>query len=134
MLTSGAVTVVLVLGSERLHSDMYKRYEGQKTSTDETITVIKLDKSGGCIDREDTFMKQTREAATREYFFGDVKRTLSPHIQQIDFSALTIYKIRDSTSHLPLKTLNLLKVSRYSSREDGIHGTRYGRNGRKGIL
>lgn len=87
--------MILVLGSERLHIDMFKRFDGTKTSTDEVITVVKLDKSGGCVDREDTFMQQTREASMKEYFFGDSKRTLSPHIQQIDFSALTIYKLRE---------------------------------------
>jgi polyribonucleotide 5'-hydroxyl-kinase len=87
------VNVVIVLGSERLHSDMIRRFDGQKTTNDDPITVIKLDKSGGCADRDDTYLAQTRQAQIREYFFGDKRRTLSPHTQTVDFNALTIYKI-----------------------------------------
>jgi polyribonucleotide 5'-hydroxyl-kinase len=84
-----------VLGSERLHSDMLRRFSGYRTTTGDTITLVKLDKSGGCVDRDDEFMLQAREASIKEYFFGDVKRTLSPHTQQISFDDATIYKIRE---------------------------------------
>jgi polyribonucleotide 5'-hydroxyl-kinase len=59
--------------------------------------LVKLDKSGGCVDRDEEFMQQMQGAAIKEYFFGDIKRTLSPHTQQIGFDDATIYKIRDST-------------------------------------
>ncbi|KAI9736436.1 MAG: Cleavage polyadenylation factor subunit clp1 [Claussenomyces sp. TS43310] len=95
-----SVNVLLVLGSERLHSDMLKRFSTQRTTSNEPITVLKLDKSGGCADRDDAFMAQTRQAQIREYFFGDRRRTLSPHTQTVDFSALTIYKIRESSAML----------------------------------
>jgi polyribonucleotide 5'-hydroxyl-kinase len=42
-------------------------------------------------------MQQMQGAAIKEYFFGDIKRTLSPHTQQIGFDDATIYKIRDCT-------------------------------------
>lgn len=113
------VNVILVMGSERLHSDMLRRFDGQKTSTDETITVVKLDKSGGCVDREDTFMEQTREAYLKQYFFGDFKRTLSPHFQQIEFKDLTIFKIRERKSTPSLIFSSRLIFS--SFRKDGVH-------------
>lgn len=40
-------------------------------------------------------MQQMQEAAIREYFFGDAKRTLSPHTQQVNFDDATIYKIQE---------------------------------------
>ena len=89
------VNIILVLGSERLHSEMQRRFSGYRTTTGDTITLVKLDKSGGCVDRDDDFMQQSREASIKEYFFGDIKRTLSPHTQQIGFEDVTIYKIRD---------------------------------------
>lgn len=92
-----AVNVIIVLGSERLSSDMLRKFNGQKTSTDDTITVIKLDKSGGCADRDETYLKQFRQAQIREYFFGDSKITLSPHTQQVDFNQITIYKLAERT-------------------------------------
>jgi polyribonucleotide 5'-hydroxyl-kinase len=92
------VNVIISLGSERLHSDMVRRFDGHKTANDDPITVIKLDKSGGCADRDDTYLQQMRQAQIREYFFGDKRRTLSPHTQTVDFNSITIYKIRECKS------------------------------------
>jgi len=95
-----AVNIIIVLGSERLQNDMVRRFENHRSTTDEPITVIKLDKSGGCVDRDERFMQQTRQAQIREYFFGDSRRTLSPHTQTVDFGAVTIYKIHESNAML----------------------------------
>lgn len=62
--------------------------------------MIKLDKSGGCVDPDDAYLEQFRQAQIREYFFGDANSTLSPHTQQIDFSGVTIYKLADCESRL----------------------------------
>ena len=88
----------MALGSERLYSDMLRRFNNQKTSGGDLITVIKLDKSGGCVDRDEVFRQQLRQAQIREYFFGDAKNTLSPHTQQVDFSYLNIYKLADAST------------------------------------
>ena len=47
------------------------------------------------MDRDDAFMQQSREAAIREYFFGDLKRVLSPHNQFVNFDEVTVFKIGD---------------------------------------
>ena len=91
--------MIVVLGSERLYSDMLRRFNGQKTSSGETIAVIKVDKSGGCVDRDESYQEQFRQAQIREYFFGDAKTTLSPHTQQIDFSSVTIYKLAECKTY-----------------------------------
>lgn len=90
------VKILVIIGSERLYNDMLRRYNGQSTGGSEPMVVIKLDKSGGCVDRDESFMKQLRHAQVREYFFGDSKTTLSPHTQQLDFDQLSIYKIAES--------------------------------------
>jgi polyribonucleotide 5'-hydroxyl-kinase len=77
---------------------MSRRFDTHRTTSGESITVLKLEKSGGCADRDDTFMKQTRQHQIREYFFGDSRRTLSPHTQTVDFSGVTIFKIREANS------------------------------------
>jgi polyribonucleotide 5'-hydroxyl-kinase len=87
------VDIILVLGSERLYSEMQRRFLSYRGSAGEPLTLVKLDKSGGCVDRDDTFMQQSREAAIREYFFGDTKRTLSPHNQYVNFDEVAVYKI-----------------------------------------
>lgn len=97
-LLSYIVNTILVLGSERLHSDMLRRFSSYRTSSGESITLVKLDKSGGCVDRDDNFMQQSREAAIKEYFFGDSKRVLSPHNQFVNFDEVTIFKVGDGAS------------------------------------
>lgn len=107
------VNVLIVLGSERLYSDMVRRFSGHRTSTDESISVVKLDKSGGCVDRDDAYMKQARQAQIREYFFGDAKSTLSPHTQQVDFSQVTIYRVAECTCirSLPSSTTGFMHAA-----------------------
>lgn len=111
------VTTILVLGSERLYSSMLKSYDNKPTSSasaaasDERISVIKLPKSGGCVDRDAAFMKGVRESAIRSYFFGNpipstasaalslssasstTNITLSPHAQQLDFNSMSVYNV-----------------------------------------
>lgn len=87
-----AVNILVVLGSERLYSDMMRRFNVQKIGGSPAATVIRLDKSGGCVDRDTDFLQRSQQEQIREYFFGDVRNPLSPHTQQIDASQLTIYR------------------------------------------
>lgn len=89
---------MVVLGSERLYSDMVRRYNGQTTGGGEEKIVIKMDKSGGCVDRDEGYLRQLRQAQIREYFFGDAKNTLSPHTQQVEFSQMNIYRLAECKS------------------------------------
>ena len=43
-------------------------------------------------------MQAVQEAAIKEYFFGDSKRTLSPFTQQVDFDGVAIYRIHEGAS------------------------------------
>jgi len=81
---------------------MVRRFSAHKTGSGEIMTIVKLDKSGGCVDRDDVFMQQMREASIKEYFFGDAKRTLSPHTQQVNFDELSIFKIREGMYQVSL--------------------------------
>jgi polyribonucleotide 5'-hydroxyl-kinase len=96
------VNIILVLGSERLYSEMQKRFSSYTGSDGQPLTFVKLDKSGGCVDRDDTFMQQSREVAIREYFHGDSKRILSPHTQYVGFDEVVVYKIHDRKLSSPL--------------------------------
>ncbi|KIV93579.1 hypothetical protein PV10_04783 [Exophiala mesophila] len=102
-----AVSAIICLGSERLYSDMVKRFDGQATSTrtttnpPETIAVIKLNKSGGCVDRDEAYMQALRAAQIRSYFYGNPRLSngisLQPRQQQVDFSTLTVWRRISST-------------------------------------
>ena len=85
----------MVLGSTRMNAELTKRFAEEKTSLGEPINVVLLDKSEGVVERDEAFLQQSREAAIKEYFFGDARRTLSPQIQQVDFDSLVIYKPSD---------------------------------------
>ncbi|MCJ1477644.1 Cleavage polyadenylation factor subunit clp1 [Lambiella insularis] len=97
-LLTEVVNVLIVLGSERLYNDMSKRFAKQSSSAHESVSVIKLDKSGGCVDRDSEYMDQLRQAQIREYFFGDARTPLSPHTQQIDFSELAVYRFAEPSA------------------------------------
>lgn len=97
-----AVSAVICMGSERLYSDMVKRFDGQptasrsSTATPETISVIKLARSGGCVDRDETYMQALRAAQIKTYFYGNPRLSngisLQPRHQQVDFSTLTVWR------------------------------------------
>lgn len=114
IVTEFAITTIVVLGSERLYSTMVKQYDNQPSASasaaifDERISVLKLSKSGGCVDRDDAFLKATCESQIRSYFFGNPMPTttsaalslstsstsgvtLSPHAQVMDFASLSIF-------------------------------------------
>lgn len=84
-----SVNVVVVLGSEKLYNDMARRHEGGRGS-DEAVAVVKLARSGGCVERDDAFRKSMAELAVRNYFFGSAANPLSPHTTTVDFAALTV--------------------------------------------
>ncbi|KAI5806749.1 Pre-mRNA cleavage complex II protein Clp1-domain-containing protein [Peziza echinospora] len=107
------ISVLVVVGSERLYSDMARKYPSQfQTSSTPTSTttpiVIKLAKSGGCVDRPASFLQQSRNHAVKSYFFGEEpKRTLSPYTMTVDYTAVKIFRLidvegaRGNTSLLP---------------------------------
>ncbi|KAF2083376.1 mRNA cleavage and polyadenylation factor IA/II complex [Saccharata proteae CBS 121410] len=91
-----SINILLVLGSERLHSDLSRRFSSRNgVNSDEPVTVIRLDKSGGCVDRDEDYMKKLRQTQIRQYFFGHGTTTLSPHTHRVDFSALNIFRTID---------------------------------------
>lgn len=67
---------------------------------DEPITILRLTKSGGCVDREESYMRQVRQAQIRNYFFGDSKTALSPHTQVVDSDMVTVFRMGDRKSTL----------------------------------
>ncbi|KAK3306725.1 Pre-mRNA cleavage complex II protein Clp1-domain-containing protein [Chaetomium strumarium] len=92
-----AVNIVVILGSDEIHAQLQRRLENEKTTHGEVISVIQLNRSDGVAERDNDFMKATREAAIKEYFFGDSKRTLSPFTQSVTFDEVAIFKTPDDS-------------------------------------
>ncbi|RHZ59936.1 hypothetical protein Glove_360g62 [Diversispora epigaea] len=82
------VNIIIVLGHERLYSDMTKLYKERPG-----ISVLKLAKSGGVVDRDKTFRRQTQMRKIREYFYGLPKFELSPCSTLINLNEVSIYRV-----------------------------------------
>ncbi|KAJ4334327.1 Cleavage polyadenylation factor subunit clp1 [Didymella glomerata] len=88
-----SVNILITLGSERLYSDLTKRSSPRSGAQDEPVTVLRIDKSGGCVDRSDDYMKSLRHAQIREYFFGHGEDALAPSSMTADYADLNIFQI-----------------------------------------
>ncbi|KAK7750800.1 Cleavage polyadenylation factor subunit clp1 [Diatrype stigma] len=96
-----SANIIVVLGSERVAAEMVRRFvsaPGQRTTLGEPVAVVALDRSGGVVERDAAFMQAVRERAIREYFFGDKRSTLSPFTQQVDFDALSVWRVNEAPS------------------------------------
>lgn len=84
-----------MLHSERIEQDLTRKYANR---SEDPVSIVRLDKSGGCVGRDEAYMKQQRQAQIRAYFFGHGgDNALEPHSQMVDFGDLSIYKVKDGT-------------------------------------
>ncbi|XP_052172397.1 protein CLP1 homolog [Diospyros lotus] len=80
--------VVLVLGQEKLCSMLKKDVLKSKRNID----VVKLQKSGGVVSRDQKLRLKDRSYRIREYFYG-LANNLSPHSNIANFSDFAVYRI-----------------------------------------
>ncbi|GIZ41452.1 hypothetical protein CKM354_000475500 [Cercospora kikuchii] len=92
-----SINMILTIGSERLSSDMSRRFASTK-SPDETVHVLRITKPGGAVERDTEFMKQVRTQSLRQYFFGSSKESLNPHSHTIPFADLDIYRVKSGAA------------------------------------
>lgn len=87
------VDTVLVLGSERLYSELF-----QKLSDDrQGLEVIKLAKSGGVVSRDKVYRRRWQMQRIREYFYGTPKFELSPYSTTVSFNDVSVRRIAEGT-------------------------------------
>lgn len=90
-----AVTAIVVLGHERLYNDMVRRYGGKPG-----LSVVKLAKSGGAVERSDTYVQQLQNYVTKQYFYGELKNVLSPVSRTLDFKNTKVYRLAEGTGSI----------------------------------
>eukprot|EP01041_Mallomonas_annulata_P001478 gene1477-2841_t len=96
-----AVDVVLVMGDDRLHFSL-------TADLPENITVVKLPRSGGVVERDSTTRRRARKDKTHEYFYGvspGVPQLLSPCRTEIRLSSVRILRaggVQLSEAMLPI--------------------------------
>ncbi|KAJ4985835.1 pre-mRNA cleavage complex II protein clp1 [Stagonosporopsis vannaccii] len=93
-----SVNILLTLGSERLYSDLSRKFSSRP---DEPVSVLRIDKSGGCVDRSPEYMKTLRHAQIRQYFFGHGEDALAPSSMTADYGDLNIFRIVEGDSLQP---------------------------------
>lgn len=76
---------VLVLDNERLHNDL-------KRDLPDFVDIVLLPKSPGVVERSRELRRDYREDKIKEYFYGPNK-SYFPHLYDINFSDICIYKI-----------------------------------------
>lgn len=91
------VNVIVCLGSERVYNDTVRRFDGQMNAG-QVVSVVKIAKSEGCVDRDGGYMKAVGEAQIRSYFYGNAKVgasvSLQPRMQVVEFDALPVLWMR----------------------------------------
>ncbi|EME78900.1 uncharacterized protein MYCFIDRAFT_157593 [Pseudocercospora fijiensis CIRAD86] len=90
-----SINVVLIMGSERLASDMARRFGGNKLP-DEAVQVLRITKPGGAVERDNAFMKQLRAQQIRQYFFGSSKESLNPRSHYVPFTEVDIFRAKSA--------------------------------------
>ncbi|KAG0039779.1 Cleavage polyadenylation factor subunit clp1 [Podila clonocystis] len=86
-----SVDVIVALGHERLYSDMVRLH--QKSG----IAVVKLAKSGGVVERDSAFRRQTQNQKIREYFYGTTKSELAPYSTMINYHDVDILRVGEGS-------------------------------------
>lgn len=85
-----AVSVMVVLGHERLYNDMARRF-GDKPG----IAVVKLARSGGAVEVSELYLQQLQSYVTKQYFYGEYKNVLSPVSRTMDFKTIKVYRLAE---------------------------------------
>ncbi|CAO3569151.1 unnamed protein product [Mortierella alpina] len=86
-----SVDVIIVLGHERLYSDMTRLH--QKSG----VSVIKLAKSGGVVERDSAFRRQTQKQKIREYFYGTSKSELAPYSTMVNYHDVEVLRVGEGS-------------------------------------
>ncbi|KAF2671682.1 Clp1-domain-containing protein [Microthyrium microscopicum] len=89
-----SVDIVLAIGPEALYNDIKAQFP-DNVPEEKPVHVLQLDKSSGCVDRTDAYMKQFRQNQIRQYFFGHPGMSLSPFTQFVGFNEITIFRINE---------------------------------------
>lgn len=93
------VNVLIVLGHERLYSDMNRMFSNKN------VSVVKLSKSGGVVERDRQFKTRLQRTKIHEYFYGTPKCELSPYSMLVNYDDIKIWRVGDviaPSSALPL--------------------------------
>ncbi|KAK9458794.1 Pre-mRNA cleavage complex II protein Clp1-domain-containing protein [Lipomyces oligophaga] len=90
-----SVSVVVSVGNERLYNDLLKRFSSRPVP----ITVVKVQRSPGVVEIDDSYGRSIQQRMFKQYFYGPEKMNLSAFTITADITAITVYR-RSEQSHL----------------------------------
>ncbi|KAJ2754551.1 Cleavage polyadenylation factor subunit clp1 [Coemansia pectinata] len=101
------ITTLLVVGSERMYSLLSNRPFAK-----EGVTVIKMARSGGTVDRSAMFRQQYNSRIIQQYFYGTPKEPFSSFSTVANFQEIRILRVGEDSiapsSTLPLGETRML--------------------------
>lgn len=84
------VDLVVVMGNDRLTVDLKRKFQHRITKG--LLNVLKVAKSGGVVEVEESFTRKVQEDTIKEYFNGNYQTHLSPYKTDVDIKSFVIYK------------------------------------------
>lgn len=88
-----SVSVIVVSGHEKLYADMLKKFKDRSSE----ITIVKVPRSGGCVERDGSFIRKAQSEAIQQYFYGTINNSLAPFTATVDYSVVTVYRVAEES-------------------------------------
>mmetsp|Transcript_38269 Transcript_38269/g.43694 ORF Transcript_38269/g.43694 Transcript_38269/m.43694 type:complete len:511 (+) Transcript_38269:235-1767(+) len=115
------ITVVLVMGHDRLYSMINSHISKSPQGFSNTIKLIKLPRSGGVVSRDTAFRRQSLSLSMKRYFHGDMVPSSSAAQQQLqkdnsvttnkELAANRVPQLTPFLAHVSFKDITLYKLS-----------------------
>ncbi|GMF01204.1 unnamed protein product [[Candida] boidinii] len=86
------INVLVVIGNERFLVDLKKKFNNSSFSSKNNLNLIKVNKSGGVVDKDEKYEREILQRCIREYFYGFDSIILSPYTFTTTISELIILK------------------------------------------
>lgn len=81
---------IVVMGNEKLLIDLKRKFTNKINS--QQLNILKVPKSEGVVELEDTFIRKYQEECIKQYFNGNFRNPLSPFKTEINVSDFVFYK------------------------------------------
>ncbi|PIA14574.1 Clp1-domain-containing protein [Coemansia reversa NRRL 1564] len=87
------ITALLVVGNERMHSVLAARFGASDSTKSESVTVLKIPRSGGAVDRSPAMRQQLGARAVQRYFYGAGRERVTSFSTVVPFDDLCILRV-----------------------------------------
>ncbi|KAI0463543.1 hypothetical protein LJB42_002543 [Komagataella kurtzmanii] len=89
------INVLVVIGNERLSIDLKKKLtklNNPPSDPSKKLNLVKVAKSGGCVEKDDSFIRSRQQRVIKEYFYGFDKIVLSPYTITVAYNEVILFQ------------------------------------------